>query len=183
MVERQRLLEHAFRRAKASGRAAGNPRIESHRLRNGCCAAARNAALREVILPLRRGFAGVRDRERVARRGLGQSCAQVGEWGSGTLTIRYPTRFTEPADPTPVFPLSRGTRARCSAKPEICRSHRRRCSLGVTGRGAILQARAAGLPFARSRMPATILFGTGSNRKGSIEYAARPFERERMAVA
>jgi hypothetical protein len=32
-------------------------------------------------------------------------------------------------------------------------------------------------------MVATILAGTGSKRNGSIEYAARPFDNERMAVA
>ena len=45
------------------------------------------------------------------------------------------------------------------------------------------QARAAGLPLALSRMPATMLFGTGSKRNGSIEYAARPLDSERIAVA
>jgi hypothetical protein len=45
------------------------------------------------------------------------------------------------------------------------------------------QARAAGFVFAVSRMPATMLDGTGSKQNGSIEYAARPFESDRMAVA
>ncbi len=46
-----------------------------------------------------------------------------------------------------------------------------------------VQARAAGLPLAVSRMPATMLLGTGSKRNGSIEYAARPLDSERIAVA
>ena len=45
------------------------------------------------------------------------------------------------------------------------------------------QARAAGFPFALSKIVATILFGTGSKQNGSIEYAARPLDSERMAVA
>lgn len=53
----------------------------------------------------------------------------------------------------------------------------------AAGKQPIGQVRAAGLPFAASRMPATMLFGTGSKRNGSIEYAARPFDSERIAVA
>ena len=36
--------------------------------------------------------------------------------------------------------------------------------------------RAAGLDFALSKIVAAIFVGTGSNRNGSIEYAARPFD-------
>ena len=45
------------------------------------------------------------------------------------------------------------------------------------------QARAAGFVFAVSRIPATMLDGTGSKQNGSIEYAARPLDNERIAVA
>lgn len=45
------------------------------------------------------------------------------------------------------------------------------------------QARGAGLGLAVSRMVARILAGTGSKQNGSIEYEARPLDRERIAVA
>jgi hypothetical protein len=54
---------------------------------------------------------------------------------------------------------------------------------GLEVRIAQPYVRAAGLSFARSMMPATMLAGTGSKRKGSMEYAARPLDRERIAVA
>ena len=41
----------------------------------------------------------------------------------------------------------------------------------------------AGFDFAVSRMVARTLLGTCSNVSGSIEYEARPFESERIAVA
>ena len=43
--------------------------------------------------------------------------------------------------------------------------------------------RAAGLDFALSRIVARTLLGTCSNVSGSIEYDARPFDSERIAVA
>src|SRR5438552_10031944 len=45
------------------------------------------------------------------------------------------------------------------------------------------QVRAAGFDFAESKIVFRMLEGTCSNVSGSIEYDARPFDRERMAVA
>jgi len=42
---------------------------------------------------------------------------------------------------------------------------------------------AAGRDFALSKIVAAMLDGTGSNMNGSIEYAARPFDNDRIAVA
>ena len=43
--------------------------------------------------------------------------------------------------------------------------------------------RAAGRDFALSRIVAAMFAGTGSNWNGSIEYEARPYDNDRIAVA
>ena len=52
-------------------------------------------------------------------------------------------------------------------------SHRSKCAeyekAKAVGKEPDGQARAAGLPLLVSRMPATMLWGTGSKRNGSIE--------------
>ena len=49
--------------------------------------------------------------------------------------------------------------------------------------GRIYYVRAAGFLAAWSMIVSSTLFGTCSNVSGSIEYDARPFDSERMAVA
>jgi len=47
----------------------------------------------------------------------------------------------------------------------------------------LFQLRAAGLAFAVSKSFSAMPLGTGSKHKGSIEWAARPFDSDRIAVA